>query len=357
MKKILIVCPDLKRVGGVANHYLGLNDYWSHSIQYIYYGRRNNLKIHPLFLFPYDLLLFGLRMLFGKYDLIIINPSLRRYQLFRDGLYLMIAKIFRKKVVTFIHGWDDKYIEKLVRKPFFFQKIYGQSEIIYVLCTEFRQKLMACGIKVPVLLTTTKVDDKLLKDFSVDSSKKCTGKLLFLARIEKNKGIYFAIEVFKRLKQIYPEASMSVVGSGKELKAVETLAQSIKGIKLLGARFGEELAKCYRDSDIYILPTTHGEGMPTSVLEAMAFGLPVITRPVGGLKDFFENGKMGYLIEDFEVDEYIDKIVRLTQEEKLYESISYYNYRYACHRFLASKVARQLEMDFDTYVFLGKSCF
>lgn len=37
--------------------------------------------------------------------------------------------------------------------------------------------------------------------------------------------------------------------------------------------------------------------MPSSVLEAMAFGLPVITRPVGGLKDFFENVKMGFITE------------------------------------------------------------
>ena len=65
---------------------------------------------------------------------------------------------------------------------------------------------------------------------------------------------------------------MYVVGSGKELRAVETLTRSMNGIKLLGAKFGEELANCYKDSDIYLLPT-HGEGMPTSVLEAMAYSV------------------------------------------------------------------------------------
>ncbi len=42
--------------------------------------------------------------------------------------------------------------------------------------------------------------------------------------------------------------------------------------------------------------------------KAMAFGLPVITSPVGGLVDFFENGKMGYMIENLNPADYAEKI-------------------------------------------------
>jgi glycosyltransferase involved in cell wall biosynthesis len=45
------------------------------------------------------------------------------------------------------------------------------------------------------------------------------------------------------------------------------------------------------DCDIFFFPF-YGEGMPISVLEAMAFSMPVITRNVGGIKDFFINGEM-----------------------------------------------------------------
>jgi glycosyltransferase involved in cell wall biosynthesis len=83
--------------------------------------------------------------------------------------------------------------------------------------------------------------------------------------------------------------------------------------------------------------------MPTSVLEAMAFGLPVITRPVGGLVDFFENDKMGYLIESLNPLDYAQKIDLLINDIEKANAIANYNMEYAHEYFLASKVARQLE--------------
>lgn len=53
---------------------------------------------------------------------------------------------------------------------------------------------------------------------------------------------------------------------------------------------GKLLSEQFESGDIYILPT-YFEGMATSVLEAMAFGLPIITTPTGGVKDFFKKGK------------------------------------------------------------------
>jgi len=95
-------------------------------------------------------------------------------------------------------------------------------------------------------------------------------------------------------------------------------------------------------ADLYILPTYH-EGMPTTVLEAMAFGLPVITRPVGGLKDFFENNKMGFAIESFDPEDYVQHIEMLINDIGLAQRMSEYNKKYAKEHFLASRIAERLE--------------
>ena len=97
-----------------------------------------------------------------------------------------------------------------------------------------------------------------------------------------------------------------------------------------------------KTSELYLFPT-YSEGMPTSVLEAMAFGLPVITRPVGGLKDFFENGEMGYMLESLDPEVYVHHIETLIKDVKLTKRISDYNYRFIKEHSLASKIAKNLE--------------
>jgi len=82
----------------------------------------------------------------------------------------------------------------------------------------------------------------------------------------------------------------------------------------------------------------------------MAFGLPVVTRPVGGVTDFWERGKMGYLIDSFDPDEYVSVISELIDSPDWVRKISKYNNRYAVDNFLASKVVLKFENDIRQYI-------
>ena len=83
--------------------------------------------------------------------------------------------------------------------------------------------------------------------------------------------------------------------------------------------------------------------MPNSVLEAMAFGLPIITRPVGGIADFFENSHHGFITKSRDPSVFANYIEKLISNKVLYKKSSLYNYKYAQENFLASKVAKVLE--------------
>lgn len=340
--KILINTPDLSLPGGVANHYKGLLPYWAEEVKYNFVGGRKGI---PGFLMlPYDYLKFYLLCCFGGYNVVLLNPSLGRTAIKRDAMFLKLAKWFGKKTVVFFHGWDKMIASQIDKSPRSFVKHFNRANGLLVLANSFKKQLQQWGITKPIYLTTTKVDDVLLRNFTIED-KVFNNTLLFLARIEANKGIFITIEVMKILSSQYPDLKLFIAGTGSALqKAKDQMEQlQLNNVHFLGNVSGDELVKTFTKSDIYILPTTHGEGMPTSVLEAMAFGLPVISRPVGGLNDFFEEQKMGDLIESIEPQEYANRISLLLENKERIVKMSKYNYKYAQEHFMASKVASEIE--------------
>lgn len=339
--KILINTPDIHKLGGVANHYKGLKNYWSEDVQYNYVGGRKGIP-GPICL-VYDYLKFVFYCAFRNYDVILLNPSLGKTAIIRDKVFLRIAKLFSLKTVVFFHGWEENLANEIDKNPLQFSKVFNKADGFIVLATTFKQHLHSWGINSPVFLNTTKVDDSLLQNFSINE-KQPNQTVLFLARIEENKGILTAIEALKHVHIKYPDCRLNIAGDGGALeKAKKYVHKSgIKRVTFLGNLTGQEVSRAFEDASIYILPT-HGEGMPTSLLEAMAFGLPIISRPVGGTVDFFENGKMGFLFESLNPEDYAAKIIDLLDNPEQIKSIGKYNHSYACQHFLASKVASSLE--------------
>lgn len=339
---LLFVVPDLSNLGGVANHYSGLHDYWTFPVSYEYYGKRKGIP--AIICFPFDILKYIFKLMFCQIDIVFVNPSLRRYQLIRDGIYILLAKLFRKKVVTFIHGWDTSLASVLIRKPGLFKYVYNKSSLLFVLSSEFQKQLIRMGITSPIRLTTTKVDDKLLKTFDINHRNGEIRQILFLARIIKTKGIFIALDTFRLLKKEFPWLKLLVCGEGSDrIKAEEYILQNhLEDVLFTGAVSGNTLINAFKNSDLYILPS-YEEGMATSILEAMAFGLPIVSRPVGGIVDYFIEGEMGYLIPTLNAQDFYEAIRQLIVNPKLTRTISETNHRYALEHFLASTVAKCLE--------------
>lgn len=343
---ILIVTPSFKILGGVANHYMGLAPYWNIKVTYCFYGKRK--RIPAILCFVPDILMFSYLLLTKKFDCVVINPSLRLYQLRRDAIYLLIAKLFRKNVVTFIHGFDEKLATEFSKnKKGLFQRIYNKSTFIYVLYSGFKEMLKVAGITVPIKLTTTKVADFYLNEFDINRRQGKIENILFLARINKEKGIYITIDAFNILKSSFPNLRLTICGDGPELDKSKEYVKKLNLTNVLfkGHVSGEDVIDVFKSSDLYILPTTHHEGMATSVLEAMAFGLPILSRPVGGINDFFIDGEMGYLLDSLDANDYAVKIIELINNPALTLRMSQTNNEFAKQQFMASKVAVRFESD------------
>ena len=126
MKRILINTPQINKSGGVANHYLGLKSYWKEDVKYNYIGKRYRLPL--LLILPYDVIKFLIYCLFGKFDVILLNPSLTKNAVRRDALFLKISKFFKIKTLVFFHGWDDEISKKKDDNPTTFFKEFKKAD-------------------------------------------------------------------------------------------------------------------------------------------------------------------------------------------------------------------------------------
>lgn len=347
--KILINTPNLNLLGGVANHYLGLKPFWNEKVLYNPIGKTSNKQGSGIYRLPLNIIVFIWRIVSFQPDIILLNPSLSRSALIRDMIFLRIAKLLRTRVAIFFHGFDKSIIPTLNTAAL--AKKLNRSECVFVLAKEFEDILRSWGVTVPIHLTTTKVDDNLIKDFDINTRTGKIKNILFLSRIEKAKGIYEAADTFALLKSQHRDLNLTFVGDGTELANLKKYVaeKHLDDVHFTGRLDGPSLIEEYVKADI-LLFTSHGEGMPTVVLEAMAFGLPIVTRAVGGLCDFFEDYKMGAITASQNAEDFVKLIDPLLGNPALVKKISYYNHQYAKKHFMASTVARNVENILKQYV-------
>jgi glycosyltransferase involved in cell wall biosynthesis len=71
-----------------------------------------------------------------------------------------------------------------------------------------------------------------------------------------------------------------------------------RACRTLGPVFDEEKTSFWKGIDIFVIPTVHREGLPYTILEALASGTPTLTTRVGGIPDVIQDGVQGVLLDD-----------------------------------------------------------
>jgi glycosyltransferase involved in cell wall biosynthesis len=356
--KTLILVPHLFKQGGVASFYNSIKGHLDENYQYFNRGNKSYVIDKSSFAnYFFDYCRFIRILCTNKVDIIVINTSLAKIGCTRDAIFIKILRIFKKKFVVFFHGWDAQY-EKTLSKNKNYNKFplnhFKMASAVIVLADDFRKKLKLWGFEQKIYLETTIVDDELLSEFKFDEEKfenvEDTFTFLYLARIEKAKGVFESVDLFDSLQMEFPNRNFRLIMAG-EGSCLEDLKQYVANNKIKNVQFPGHILKrqkinTLQNSHFFLLPTSHGEGMPLSVLEAMAFGLPVLTTAIGGLKDFFEDGKMGVLVEKSDMKTALKRLIETIDNHDNLIKISRYNHYYATERFGSKNVTERLKKIF-----------
>jgi glycosyltransferase involved in cell wall biosynthesis len=353
-RRVLIHAPNLSTPGGKQTYYTAVRKYFKSEISFFFYGSQGIQESKYAFI---KRMLSDYRKFYRKvkredFDVVLLNPSLNMNSFFRDSIFAFLCRIAGVKMIVFWRGWNWDFERQTVSRILPYLKMtYGKAASMILLAEEFRTRLREYGYLKEIYLETTTVDDAILnysnnpdEDEIFVENAEDIGRL-FLARVEENKGIYETIDSFIRLQKKYPNLVLNIAGTGGELENAKQYAKSkgVNGINFTGWISGRRKANLLHQSQIYVFPSYHGEGMPNSLLEALASGLSVVTTDVGGVKDFFDPSKMGRYIQPKNTDDLEFKLEELISRPDVMKSIKRFNRDYARKHFAPVHVAKRLE--------------
>jgi glycosyltransferase involved in cell wall biosynthesis len=152
-------------------------------------------------------------------------------------------------------------------------------------------------------------------------------RLLFVGYLRPEKGVDYLLDAFEALHRKRPIKLTLVGGSDRVTNAEARIRERIRtspfrdDITLAGMLdFGEQLFEMYRSHDVYVLPSL-SEGTPRTLVEARAFGCPVVATRAGGIPSSVDDGKNGLLVEPRDAVGLAAAIERLLTEEPLRRQI------------------------------------
>jgi len=142
--------------------------------------------------------------------------------------------------------------------------------------------------------------------------------ILCVAYLIPEKGVFVYLEAARKICAQRKDTCFLLAGSGPAIEKLKRQCQQYKlenHFKILGWR--DDIYRLMRAADIFVLPTYYFEGLPISVLEAMACSKPVVATQHRGCEDAVADGKTGFLVPIKNVGALANKIVLLLDDKQL----------------------------------------
>jgi glycosyltransferase involved in cell wall biosynthesis len=355
---VLIFTPHRIAGGGVLNftEVLGRNfDSSVNADRFIMGQRPTRLgRAFRLVVPIYDAIRLA-RLLFLKHhDVYHVNPSFVHRSIVRDGFFLLLLRAFgRQNILVYFHGWDDELYRRVATSRVMrslFRFVYGRAARVLVLASSFAVKLQFLGLPPDrIRVVTTMFEGKAL-EAATRKRNDDNVWVLFMARLVAAKGLYEVLQAFKLVSEADQKAVLIIAGDGPEAQRARDWCATHAlepRVRFPGYVTGEEKTQLLVDSDIFVLPSSHGEGCPISLLEAMGAGLPVVVTPVGGIPDIVRDGVNGFLLKAPDNKALGDALIQLVREPDLRARMGQCNRDEAWRNYEAKTVAASMERQYQ----------
>ena len=230
---------------------------------------------------------------------------------------LSLKKYFKNiKIIVAVRNHPNSEFKSIIGKTIR-DKFYKKADQIIVQdkhYIKYFKKNIRSKIKV--------IPNYISEEFLRETKQKKKKIIMTAARLEKQKNIPLLIKAFSKLSKKYEDYKLIIYGDGKEKNKLEKI---IKNKKLINKVFikkpVDNIEEKMDEATLFILSSNY-EGMPNTLLEAMAKGLPVIATNSSEVIKTIINDKNGIIVKKDNVKELTKKIQYLLDNEKQRKIIS-----------------------------------
>lgn len=269
---------------------------------------------------------FAKILLLSRPDIVHIHSSFGP-SFYRKLPFIIAAHISGTKIVNHIHGadFDVFYRNASKRKKELIKKIYSMCHIVIALSDEWKEKLseIVDVDRIRVIENYSMINYQACQ---ARKNRQCNNQVLFLGELGKRKGCYDIPSVIKRVSQSVPNVKFILCGSGSTVDTTEIdklISQlNVKSnVEFPGWVRGEQKSAILEAADVFFLPS-YNEGMPMSILDAMGYGLPIVSTNIGGIPKIVHNGDNGACLNPGDVTGFTKEIIRLLKDDIYREEAS-----------------------------------
>lgn len=322
--RVVLFSPALDAVSGVSTHVnMLLGSTLARDFDLLHFqvgseGRKEGRagKAWRMISSPFRLAAF---LIHQRPDIVHLNTSLDQKAYWRDLVYLLVARLLGRKVVNQIHGGalPQTFFPRSRLLTWVLRRALLDSQAVTVLSSEELKAYRAFDphINVHLVPNAIVVDDLIDPPRAVNRNGAL--RLVYVGRLVETKGLFETIEALKLLKLRGVRFSMQIAGGGPDdgkLRDAAGQAGLAQDVQFLGPVFGEAKNRLWLESDLFVFPTWHKEGLPYAILEAMAAGCVPVTCPVAAIPDVMQDGTHGVFVPSQDPSALAETLARLDRD-------------------------------------------
>ena len=276
-----------------------------------------------------------------------------RASFWRKLVFFALARLARVPVLLHVHGGGfERFYEgssRWLTQPLI-RWMLGSAAQVFALSPRWSDFFRRIAPAARVSVLPNPVTPAGLADEPVP------GRIAFLGRLSRNKGVFELLQAFAIAAAQHPEAELLLGGEGERRPVEDDIERlGIRGrVRLLGWIEGEAKDRLLATSTVFALPS-YVEGVPVCVLEAMTHGVPVVVSDVGGLPDIVADGVEGLMVAPGDVPALAAALRRLLDDPAAARAMGARGRERARREFEAPVVCDRLEHTYEQFIRKGEA--